>query len=238
MARSGHGRLKMLLGSGLISARARFFGVLLGVVCAACPELGATAQNTATTIDIGKDGIGAAPAEFDLSQGRWTIVRDATAEAGLALEQSGVATTEDRFPLAIYKPALLKNAEISLRLKADGGESDRGGGIAVRLSSPQDYYLVQVDARREMVLFLRVSDGATEEIAGVDAAITSQGWHTLTVRAVDSEFTVSLDGTWVFTAFDKILSQPGRIALWTNGDSVTRFDSIAITALPASEERY
>jgi hypothetical protein len=42
----------------------------------------------------------------------------------------------------------------------------------------------------------------------------------------------------MFTGFDKSLSQPGHVALWTKANSVTRFDSIAITALPASEERY
>jgi hypothetical protein len=228
----------MSLGSGLMLAPARFLGVLLGVVCVACPEPAATAQSMAPTIDIGKDGVGAALAEFDLSQGRWTVVGDATAKAGLALEQSSVLTAEDRFPLAIYKTASIKNLEINLRLKADGGESDRGGGVAVRLNIPQDYYLVQMDALRERVLFLRVSGGASEEIAGVDADITSHSWHTLTVRAVDNQFTVSLDGTWVFTAFDKTLSKPGRIALWTKGDSVTRFDSIAVTALFAPGEWY
>jgi hypothetical protein len=228
----------MLLGSELMSARARLLGVLLGVVCVACPELGATAQSTATTIDIGKDGIGAAPTEFDLSQGRWTVVRDATAKTGKALEQTGVPAAEDQFPLAIYKTASIMNAEISLRVKADGGESDRGGGVAVRLSSPQDYYLVRVDALRDRVLFIRVSGGASEEIAGVDADVTSHSWHMLTVRAVDNEFTVSLDGTWVFTVFDRTLSRPGRIALWTKGDSVTRFDSIAISPILAAEERF
>jgi hypothetical protein len=83
-------------------------------------ELGASGLAAATNIDIGKEGIGAAPAKFDLSQGQWTVVRDATAETGIAIEQSGVQTVEDRFPLAIYKTASLKNAEISLRLKADG----------------------------------------------------------------------------------------------------------------------
>jgi hypothetical protein len=236
LARASRGRLKMLRGSGLISARAGFFGVLLCVLCVACPELGASAPNTATTVDVETGLIGAAPPEFDLSQGRWTVVQDATAKAGLALEQSGIPGEEDKF--ALYKPASLQNAEISLRLKADGGKSDRVGGVAVRMSSPQDYYLIQVDARREMVLFLRVSEGATEEVAGVDADITSHSWHTLTVRAKDDEFGVSLDGAWVFTTFDKALSQPGRIALWTKGDSVTRFDSIAIGHLSISEERY
>jgi hypothetical protein len=226
--------MKMLLGGELMSARARF----LGVLCVACPELGATAQSAATTIDIGKNGIGAAPAEFDVSQGRWKVVRDATAKAGLALEQSGVLTAEDRFVLAIHKTASIKNAEICLRLKADGGETDRGGGVAVRLSSAQDYYLVQVDALRDRVLFIRVSGGASEEIAGVDADIPSHSWHTLTVRAVDNEFTVSLDGKWIFTVFDKTLSRPGRTALWTKGDSVTRFDSIAISPIPTAEERF
>jgi hypothetical protein len=33
-------------------------------------------------------------------------------------------------------------------------------------------------------------------------------------------------------------SATGRIALWTKGDSVTRFDSIAVTPFPAAKERY
>jgi hypothetical protein len=78
----------------------------------------------------------------------------------------------------------------------------------------------------------------SEEIVGVDADIASHTWHTLTVGAVDNEFVVSLDGDWVFTAFDKTLSQAGRIALWTNGDGITRFDSIAIKPLSTSGEGY
>jgi len=206
--------------------------------------LGSSALDAATNIDIGTNEIGAPPAEFELpalgnsKQGLWTVVRDATAKAGRAIEQAGVQTTEDQFPLAIYKTASLKNAEISLRLNVAGGKSDQGGGVAVRLRSPQNYYLVQLDALRDRVLFSRVSNGASEEIVGVDADIALHSWHTLTVRAKDDEFVVSLDGIWMFTAFDKTLSQAGRIALWTEGDSLTRFDSIAITPLPASEQRY
>jgi hypothetical protein len=215
-----------------MSRRARICRVLLAVACVTWVELGGSGLVVAaTSIDIGKEGVGAAPAEFSVSRGRWKIVGDATAAAGLAIEQSGVQTTEDRFPLAIYKTAAVKNAEISLRLKADGGKSDQGGGIAVRLSSPQDYYLVQVDALRDRVLFSLVSNGASEEIAGVDADIASHSWHTLTVRAVDNQFTVSLDGVWVFTGFDKTLSRAGRVALWTKGDSITRFDQIEIEPL-------
>jgi hypothetical protein len=204
----------------------------------ACAGSAVNASDATTHIDIGKNEIGDSPTAFDLprwnedKQGRWTVIPDATAVAGLAIEQSGVDGTEDRFPLAIAKTAPLKNAEISLRLKATGGTSDRDGGIAVRLKTPDDYYLVQLDALRDRVLFSLVTNGVPEEIVGVDAEIASHTWHTLALRAENNEFVVSLDGIWVFTGFDKALSEAGRIALWTKGDSVTRFDQIEIVPLP------
>ena len=224
--------------------RACIFCVLVAVACVTRPELGACAQDTVTKIDIGNSEIGAPPAEFELSplgesrKGSWTVVRDATAKAGMAIEQAGLQTTEDRFPLAIYKPVSLKNAEISMRLNATGGRSNQGGGVAVRLRDPQNYYLVQLDALRDRVLLSLVNNGISNEIVAVDADIASHTWHDLAVRAKDDQFIVSLDGVWVFTGFDRTLSHAGRIALWTKGDSITRFDSIAITPLSASEERY
>ncbi|MFX9307192.1 hypothetical protein ABTN98_19360, partial [Acinetobacter baumannii] len=71
------------------------------------PELGTSAQDTATTIEIGKNEIGAPPAEFEFSSSgdgkprSWTVVRDATASAGMAIEQVGGPTAEDHFALAI-----------------------------------------------------------------------------------------------------------------------------------------
>jgi hypothetical protein len=216
----------------------------VAIACITCPEQGTSGQDAATKIAIGNGEIGAGLAEFELSPlgvgrpGSWTVVRDASARTGVAIEHADMQASEDRFSLAIYKPASLRNAEVSFRGNAAGGKSEQGGGIAVRLSSPQNYYLVQLDALRDRVLLSLVSNGASEEIVDVDADIASHNWHTLTVRAKDNEFVVSLDGIWMFTGFDKTLFQAGRIVLWTNGDSVTRFDSIVIAPLPASEEQY
>jgi hypothetical protein len=213
---------------------AGLLGALL-VLCIAYPKACGATQSTIAMIDIGTGANGSAPAEFEL-QGQWALVRDPTASNGVALQYFGAPAAKDESPLAIYKPAFLKNAEISLRLKPDERQSDRAAGVAVRLRSPQEYYLVQIDARREEIVFSRVKDGVSEEIAGVDADISPQGWHTLTVRVVDNEFTVFFDGQWAFTGFDKALSQPGSVALWTRGNSITRFDDITITPLAVREE--
>lgn len=217
-----------VFGTKSVLASVSLLALLVGFPCLASPEFIATSLRTAATA--------AAASEFDL-QGPWTMIRDPSAKDGLALQYSGAPAGKDQLPLAVYKQAFSKNAEVSFRLRSEAGRSSQAAGVVVRMSSPQDYYLVQVDALREEILLARIKDGISEEIASVDADVTSHGWHTLSLRAVDNEFTVSFDGSWAFTGFDRTLAQPGSVALWTKGDSVTRFDDIKITPLPIYEER-
>jgi hypothetical protein len=225
-----------------IVRRARLVPALLAAALVACALPAAKALEAKATIDIGQNA-GAPPAHFDFlpagegQRNPWRLIEDGTAVGGLAIERRGTPSIVDR-SLAIYSAASPKDAEISLRIKATGGTEDQGGGIALRLTGPDSYYLVEMDARRDRVVFLRVANGATEEIVGVDADIATNEWHRLAVRAVDDEFVVSLDGTWAFTAFDKALSSAGRIALWTAADSVTRFDSIMIAPPSPSVQQW
>lgn len=234
-----------LLGSqaaAVIARRTRLVSALLAAALLACALPVARALEPKVTIDIGQNA-GASPAHFDFlpaGEGQrkpWTLIEDGTAVAGLAIERRGTPSAVDH-SLAIYSAASPKDAEISLRIKATGGTEDQGGGIALRLTGPDSYYLVDMDARRDRVAFSRVENGVAEEIVGVDADITTNAWHRLAVRAVNDEFAVSLDGVWAFTAFDRALSSGGRIALWTASDSVTRFDSITIAPPSPSAEQW
>jgi hypothetical protein len=221
--------------AAVIARRARLVPALLAAALLACALPAAKALEPKTTIDIGHNA-GAPPAHFDFlpdgggQRNPWTLIEDGAAVAGLAIERRSTPSTVDH-SLAIYSAASPKDAEISLRIKATGGTEDQGGGIALRLTAPDSYYLVEMDARRDRVVFLRVANGATEEIVGVDADIATNEWHRLAVRVVDDEFVITLDGIWVFTGFDKTLSRAGRVALWTKGDSITRFDQIEIEPL-------
>jgi hypothetical protein len=215
---------------------ARLIPALLAVALSAWALPAAKALEAKTTIDIGQDA-GAPPARFEFlpagegPRNPWTLVEDGTAVAGFAIERRGAFSTADH-SLAIYGAAPPKDVEVSLRIKAtSGGTQEQGGGIALRMTAPDSYYLVEMDARRDRVVFLRIAKGSAEEIVGVDADIATNEWHRLAVRVVDDEFVVTLDGTWVFTGFDKTLSHAGRVALWTKGDSITRFDQIEIEPL-------
>src|SRR2546427_5629707 len=74
------------------------------------------------------------------SPGEWRVVDDASAVNGRALAQTSKDRTGYRFPLAIYKPASAQDLGVVIRFKAVSGNADRTGGVAIRLTTPDDYY--------------------------------------------------------------------------------------------------
>ena len=188
------------------------------------------------TVDIGKLAPNLEPDFTQLRTGEgeaaeWTIVADASAEGGRAIAQVSKDKTNYRFPLAIYKLFSGKDLEVVVRFKPIAGTIDRAGGIAVRLLTPDDYYVVRANALEDNVRFYRVVKGRREQLAGADLKVSANQWHMLTLRAEGERFTVSFDGNALFSAQDGTFRDAGKVALWTKADSVTYFDTISITSL-------
>jgi hypothetical protein len=162
----------------------------------------------------------------------WKIVEDGGVPDGRVLAQTSTDRTDYRFPLAIYDGIAAANAEVTVRFKAIAGQIDRAGGIAVRLTDPDNYYVLRANALEDNVNFYRVVQGSRREIRGVNTKVTSDQWHTLGLRAEGDRFTVRFDGATLFTATDKTFSGAGKVALWTKADSVTQFADLTIQKLP------
>lgn len=198
----------------------------------------AVAQERTTAIDLSAMTPNAPPTNFLFGRtgqgapGQWVVVSEDTASQGIAIAQMSQDRTDYRFPLAIYQPATLKNGTVSLRFKPVSGQVDQAGGIAVRLATPDDYYLVRANALEDNVRFYRVVKGRRQQLAGTNTKVASGVWHTLALRADGSHFTVSFDGAQLFTADDTTFADGGKIALWTKADSVILFDRIELTNAP------
>jgi hypothetical protein len=211
---------------------------LLAMLAVAFLPFTGGAQMTDTSIDLQTATVGAEPPGFAFGRtgqgriGRWQVAEDADAASGRAIAQTDDDRTDYRFPLAIWQGVSAKNVDVTLRFKPAGGKVDQAGGIAVRLASPDDYYVVRANALEDNVRFYRVVKGRREQLAGVDTKVASGRWHALGLRAEGGRFTVSFDGKTLFTATDATFADAGRIALWTKADSITHFDSIAIRQLP------
>jgi len=163
--------------------------------------------------------------------GDWKVVEDASAEGGRALAQLNADPTDYRFPLAIYEPTFPSDVEATTRFKAISGKEDQAGGVVVRLTDRNNYYIARANALENNVHFFRVIAGRRQELAGANTKVASGVWHTLTLRAEGNRFTVSFNGKQLFTHTDRTFGSPGKVGLWTKADSVTRLDWIDIKTL-------
>ena len=210
---------------------------LLATVALAAASLVRPDVGQAQTITFGDTAPGLLPKGFETAltgqgqPGRWEVVEDSTVAGGHVLAQLSPDPTSYRFPLAIYEPTIPADAEVTVRFKALSGKVDQAGGVVVRLVDRNNYYITRANALENNVRFYRVVAGKREQLASADTKVTAGEWHTLTLRAEGDRFTVSYDGKLLFTATDKTFSQPGKVALWTKADSITRFDRLEIKPL-------
>ena len=192
----------------------------------------------AQTITFSSQSVGAEPADFDTwrtgsgGPARWIVVRDESAQGGMAVEQVSQETADYRFPLAIYKPFDGLNVEVQTRFKPVSGRVDQAGGIAARLTTPDDYYIVRANALEDNVRFYRVVKGQRQQLKSANTKVASNEWHTLALKAEGERFTITFDGKTLYSVTDKTFAKAGKVALWTKSDSVTRFDRLDIKALP------
>jgi hypothetical protein len=210
--------------------RALFIAVALGVALA-------ITSGKAQTISFGDATPGKLPQEFDvgLTGGgpppRWEVVPDPTAADGKALAQLSADQTDLRFPLAIHRSIPPADIEVSTRFKAISGKVDQAGGLAVRLKDQNNYYVTRANGLEDNVRFYRVVNGRRQQLASASVKVAAGEWHTLTLRADGDRFTVSFDGKQLLSYRESTFAVPGKVALWTKADSVTRFESLVVKPL-------
>ncbi len=196
------------------------------------------AQGVTGNVDLSRYPVGPVPPDFLTSRrtgqgaaGDWQMIEDRSAIQGKAIAQLSADPTDYRFPLAVYEPFAAQDVEASVRFKAVAGKVDRAGGLAVRLTDADNYYVVRANALEDNVNLYRVVKGSRQQIAGASVKVSSEEWHTLVLHAQGGRFSISFNGEPLLTETDWTFTGLGKVALWTKADSVTHFDQLEIRPL-------
>jgi hypothetical protein len=222
------------------NALARGAAVLVWLVLGIGVLSPAFAQSGA--IGLSQQTIGVPPPQFmfwragQADVGHWVVVDDATSTGGTAIQRSD-SERKTESALAVYTPASARNARIRTKFKLIDGSAP-SAALALRITGPNDYYLVRASADEQRVSILRIVGGVSEEIASVDADIARNHWQTLEVVARDNEFVIWLDQQWILTTFDDSKLVGGQFGIWTERDDVTRFSQFEISPLTSGDWRF
>jgi hypothetical protein len=137
------------------------------------------------------------------------------------------------YNLLLSPDSLPADLELSVRVRADAGEEDQGGGLVWRARGADDYYVARWNPLERNLRVYKVEQGVRTLFQNADTQATPDGWHTVGVTMIGDRITVSLDGVVLLDTLDATFSTAGRVGLWTKADACTWFD-----ALEAREPRW
>lgn len=160
---------------------------------------------------------------------RWEVLKDQTAATQpYVFAQVSTDPVGNRFPLAIFDGLLLRDGDVSVRLKPVSGTQDQAGGVVFRYRDANNYYLARANARQQNVALIKIENGERTQIAAVKHDIPSNTWRILKVSVRGNRIQVYLDHRRILQTYDGAFTAAGKVGLWTVGDSVTYFDDFRV----------
>lgn len=169
------------------------------------------------------------PSGVTALSGQWKLAVDESAPSPKnTLVQSGRGGKQPH-NLAWLDDVKLADLDARVKLRALGGETEQGGGLAWRVKDAQNYYVARWNPLENNVRLYKVLDGERIQLASESVRLDA-GWHELRVVAKGEQLRVWVDGHARLSARDASFREAGKLGVWTRADAETAFDDLRIAA--------
>ncbi len=196
--------------------------VSLLVASALIPAAFAAGAGAKKTWDFEADAPGQIAKGFRNEVGQWEVARVGDNQVLYQKARNGDRT----FNLTLAEGTSHKDLDISVRLKAVAGETDRGGGLVWRAKDRKNYYIARYNPLEDNLRVYKVEDGKRTQLDHADAP-GDGNWHTLRITMTGREITGYLDGKKLLVAEDSTFPDAGMIGLWSKADAQSYFDDLS-----------
>lgn len=185
-----------------------------------------------------KDPVGKAPPGWKIAfpipsedKSAWTVAADSSAPSPPNVLALKVSETDERvFNLALVEKTSMGNLELSVKLRADGGKADQGGGLVWRCKDEKNYYVSRINPLEGNFRLYKVVDGKRTQLHSAEVNTEAGKWYDLRVMMTKNQISCYLDGKTLIQATDDSLKEPGMVGLWTKADAATSFDNLIAAA--------
>lgn len=177
--------------------------------------------------DFTKDAVGAIPNGVSVFAGRWEV---AVQGDNHVLVQKA-ASDQRVFNLALIDGTKYQDLDVSVRLKADGGVVDQGGGVVWRARDKDNYYVARYNPLEDNLRVYKVENRRRTQLDHAEIP-GDREWHTLRITMKDREIFGYLDGKKLLVAEDSTFPDAGMVGLWSKADAQTFFDDLSVSESP------
>lgn len=159
---------------------------------------------------------------------KWAVVEEASRHGKRVLKLAESKNRGSVYNLFLRDEKSPADLSVSVRLRADSGNEDRGGGLIWRMVDEQNYYLARWNPLEKTVAVYRTVKGRRITLQFVPVAGVSGEWHSLKVTMKGRVIAIEFDDAKVMSLPDDTWKEAGRVGLWTRSDAQSSFDDLAI----------
>ncbi len=162
---------------------------------------------------------------------KWAVVDEPSRRGKKVLKLAESRNRGAIYNLFLRDEKAPADLSVWVRLRADAGYEDRGGGVIWRMVDEQNYYLARWNPLEKTICVYRVVKGRRITLQFVPVAGVSGEWHSLQASMKGRVITLSFDDAPVLSLPDDTFKAAGRVGLWTRSDATSSFDDLTITPL-------
>jgi Domain of Unknown Function (DUF1080) len=148
------------------------------------------------------------------------------------LAQLDTDPTDNRFPMLVYDKETFKDFQIKTRFKIVEGMQEQMAGVVFRFQNPSNFYVIRISALGHNLRFYKYVNGQFVDPATVNADISTDRWHTLTVQSEGNQINCWLDDKLAMPLETSMTFPPGKVGFWTMSDSLTHYGDTSIIYKP------
>jgi hypothetical protein len=160
----------------------------------------------------------------------WQIIKDDAGSANQTLSLvSQNHASNSAFNVCWTNESKFLNGTVEVRVRANQGKVDQGGGPIWRVIDQNNYYMARYNPLETNLRVYIVQDGKRRQLASAEKLDTRSGeWFTIKISHIGKHIECSLNGKNLLKVDDETIGKAGGIGVWTKADAQTSFDDLVI----------
>jgi hypothetical protein len=153
---------------------------------------------------------------------------------GVATALACGAAAQEQSPRAgdAVRPAEPADLAVEVRLRADAGGEDRGGGLVWRARDAANHYVCRWNPLERNLRAYKVVEGRRVQLQSVAIDASPSAWHLLRAKMKGRVIEVSFHGKKAISWADTTFAEAGKVGLWTKADARSSFDDFKLEPAP------
>lgn len=163
----------------------------------------------------------------------WVVMQDANAPSGkniLAIKKIN-NSTGSVFNIIHTNKVKFENGEIIVKIRANSGIIDQGGGPIWRVKDKNNYYVARYNPLEENFRIYYVKDGNRIQLQSAgNIGIKKGEWFTIKIEHKADHIVGWLNGKRLLDVKDGTHKVAGGVGLWTKADAISAFDDFSVNS--------